>query len=36
MSGLWSVVAVNVILWTGVWGYLLWLHKKLRDLEKDS
>ncbi len=36
MSGLASVVAVNLIVWTGVWAYLLWIHKKLKDLERDS
>lgn len=28
------VVAVNVVIWTGLFVYLLYLNKKLRDTEK--
>jgi CcmD family protein len=29
------IVAVNLIIWTGIFLYLLHLNRKLRDLEKD-
>lgn len=35
MKGLWSLFAVNLILWSGLFGYLLWIHRKIKDLEKE-
>jgi CcmD family protein len=32
----WAVVAVNLVIWTGLFLYLLRLHKKLDDRERDS
>ncbi|HEY2289463.1 MAG TPA: CcmD family protein [Thermoanaerobaculia bacterium] len=33
-GGIGWVVAVNLIIWTGLFLYLLWLGARLRDLEK--
>lgn len=30
------VVAVNVVIWTGLFVYLLYLDKKIRDTEKTN
>jgi CcmD family protein len=30
------ILAVNLIIWTGIFLYLLRLNRKLRDLEKDQ
>jgi CcmD family protein len=30
------ILAVNLIIWTGIFLYLLYLGRKLRDLEKDQ
>jgi CcmD family protein len=30
------ILAVNLIIWTGIFLYLLHLNRKLRDLEKDQ
>jgi len=35
-GGIGWVVAVNLIIWTGLFLYLLRLGKRLRELEKDS
>ncbi|MEM7050476.1 MAG: CcmD family protein [Acidobacteriota bacterium] len=31
-----GIVAVNLVIWTGIFLYVLRLQKRLRDLEKDS
>ena len=35
-GGIGWVVAVNLIIWTGLFLYLLRLGKKLREMEKES
>lgn len=30
------ILAVNLVIWTGIFLYLLRLNRKLRDLEKDQ
>jgi CcmD family protein len=30
------VMAVNLVIWTGIFLYLLYLGKKLKDVEKDG
>jgi CcmD family protein len=35
-GGLGWVVAVNLVIWTGIFLYLLRLQKRLRDTEKES
>jgi CcmD family protein len=35
-GGIGWVVAVNLIIWTGLFLYLLRLDKRLRELEKES
>lgn len=33
---LWWVVGVNLVIWTGLFVYLLRLHRKVREMEKIS
>lgn len=34
-GGIETVLVVNLIIWTGLFVYLLRLHKKVRDMEKE-